>query len=45
MVGFEMLGEPQRDITAETAARQLRKLPEVHYLAASANDSAAGRRS
>jgi UDPglucose--hexose-1-phosphate uridylyltransferase len=35
MVGFEMLGEPQRDITAETAAGQLRQLPEVHFLAAS----------
>jgi UDPglucose--hexose-1-phosphate uridylyltransferase len=31
MVGFEMLGEPQRDITAETAAQQLSRLPEVPY--------------
>lgn len=31
MVGFEMLGEPQRDITPEQAAQQLRDLPEVHY--------------
>lgn len=38
MVGFEMLGEPQRDITAETAAQQLRRLPEVHYRAASENE-------
>jgi UDPglucose--hexose-1-phosphate uridylyltransferase len=26
MVGFEMLGMPQRDITAETAAERLREL-------------------
>jgi len=32
MVGFEMLGTPQRDITAEQAAAQLRKLSEEHYL-------------
>jgi UDPglucose--hexose-1-phosphate uridylyltransferase len=31
MVGFEMLGEPQRDITAESAADRLRSLPEEHY--------------
>jgi UDPglucose--hexose-1-phosphate uridylyltransferase len=31
MVGYEMLGTPQRDITAETAAERLRELPEVHY--------------
>jgi len=31
LVGYEMLGEPQRDITAETAARQLRELSEKHY--------------
>ncbi len=31
MVGFEMLGEPQRDITAETSAAQLRALSEIHY--------------
>ena len=31
MVGFEMLGMPQRDITAETAADMLRSLPEIHY--------------
>jgi galactose-1-phosphate uridylyltransferase len=28
MVGYEMLGEPQRDMTAEHAARQLRTLAE-----------------
>ena len=31
MVGYEMLGSPQRDITAESAAEQLRSLPEKHY--------------
>jgi UDPglucose--hexose-1-phosphate uridylyltransferase len=31
MVGYEMLAEPQRDITAEIAARRLRELSEVHY--------------
>jgi UDPglucose--hexose-1-phosphate uridylyltransferase len=32
MVGFEMLGMPQRDITAEDAAARLRAMPETHYL-------------
>lgn len=31
MVGYEMLASPQRDITAEQAARQLRELSEVHF--------------
>lgn len=31
MVGYELLAEPQRDITAETAAERLRALPEQHY--------------
>ena len=31
MVGFEMLGMPQRDITPEAAAARLRDLSEVHY--------------
>jgi UDPglucose--hexose-1-phosphate uridylyltransferase len=31
MVGFEMLGMPQRDITAESAAARLRRMPEIHY--------------
>jgi UDPglucose--hexose-1-phosphate uridylyltransferase len=31
MVGFEMLGEAQRDLTAEQAADRLRQLSEVHY--------------
>lgn len=32
MVGYEMLGTPQRDITPETAATRLRELSSVHYL-------------
>jgi UDPglucose--hexose-1-phosphate uridylyltransferase len=28
MVGYELLGQPQRDITPETAAKRLRELPE-----------------
>lgn len=31
MVGYEMLAEPQRDITAESAAARLRDVPAVHY--------------
>ena len=31
MVGFEMLGMPQRDLTPETAAARLRALPATHY--------------
>lgn len=32
MVGYEMLGEPQRDITPELAAARLREVADVHYL-------------
>jgi UDPglucose--hexose-1-phosphate uridylyltransferase len=32
MVGFEMLGMPQRDITPEDAAERLRACPEEHFL-------------
>ena len=32
MVGFEMFGSPQRDLTPESAAERLRALPEKHYL-------------
>nr|WP_314543065.1 UDP-glucose--hexose-1-phosphate uridylyltransferase [uncultured Massilia sp.] len=32
MVGFEMLAEAQRDLTAEQAAERLRALPDEHYL-------------
>jgi UDPglucose--hexose-1-phosphate uridylyltransferase len=35
MVGYEMLAEPQRDITPEQAAQKLREQPTVHYLDAS----------
>lgn len=31
MVGYEMLGNPQRDITPEFSASKLRSLPTVHY--------------
>ncbi|KAF9782912.1 galactose-1-phosphate uridyl transferase [Thelephora terrestris] len=32
LVGFEMLAEPQRDLTPEQAAAKLRACDEVHYL-------------
>lgn len=31
LVGYEMLGTPQRDITPEQAADRLRSLPDIHY--------------
>lgn len=31
MVGYEMMAEAQRDLTAEQAAARLRDLPEIHY--------------
>lgn len=31
MVGYEMLGTPQRDITPESAAERLREVSAVHY--------------
>jgi UDPglucose--hexose-1-phosphate uridylyltransferase len=31
MVGYEMLAEAQRDLTAEGAAERLRALPDIHY--------------
>jgi UDPglucose--hexose-1-phosphate uridylyltransferase len=31
MVGYEMLGDPQRDITPESSAERLRNLPRQHY--------------
>ncbi len=31
MVGYEMLANPQRDITPEKAAEVLRSVPDVHY--------------
>ncbi|MEQ3653114.1 MAG: galactose-1-phosphate uridylyltransferase, partial [Glaciecola sp.] len=33
MVGYEMLAESQRDLTAETAAKILREASNVHYKA------------
>lgn len=30
LVGYEMLGEPQRDLTIESAAARLRDLPDTH---------------
>lgn len=32
MVGFELLGMPQRDLTPERASAQLREASEIHYL-------------
>lgn len=31
MVGYEMMANPQRDITAEQSAGRLRQLPKTHY--------------
>lgn len=31
MVGYEMFGNPQRDITPEVSANRMRNLPKVHY--------------
>ncbi|KAI8821655.1 galactose-1-phosphate uridylyltransferase [Fimicolochytrium jonesii] len=31
LVGFEMMGEPQRDLTSEQAAEKLRNCSEVHF--------------
>jgi UDPglucose--hexose-1-phosphate uridylyltransferase len=31
MVGYEMLGEAQRDLSPEQSAKILRDLPLVHY--------------
>lgn len=35
LVGFELMAEPQRDLTAEQAAKRIRECDHVHYLAAS----------
>jgi len=46
MVGYEMLAEAQRDLSAEQAAERLRSLPELHYRNSdnrSRNDDAALR--
>ncbi len=34
LVGYEMLAEPQRDLTPESAAARLREQTEIHYTAA-----------
>jgi UDPglucose--hexose-1-phosphate uridylyltransferase len=39
MVGYEMLGEPQRDLTAEQAAARLRTLSDVHYAHPTADEA------
>jgi UDPglucose--hexose-1-phosphate uridylyltransferase len=31
MVGYEMMAEAQRDLTAEQAAARLRDLSDIHY--------------
>jgi len=31
MVGYEMLANPQRDISAEFSAERLRSMPVIHY--------------
>jgi UDPglucose--hexose-1-phosphate uridylyltransferase len=31
MVGYEMMAEAQRDLTAEQAAQRLRDLSDIHY--------------
>lgn len=31
LVGYELMGTPQRDLTAETAAARLRQQSEVHW--------------
>jgi UDPglucose--hexose-1-phosphate uridylyltransferase len=35
LVGYELLAEPQRDITPESAASRLRELSDVHYKSSS----------
>jgi UDPglucose--hexose-1-phosphate uridylyltransferase len=42
MVGYEMLGEPQRDITAEASAERLRELSDTHYSLESESEAAPG---
>ena len=41
MVGYELLANPQRDITPELAAQKLRDLPDEHYKLKLLNGSAA----
>jgi len=37
LVGFEMMAEPQRDLTAEQAAKRIRECDNTHYLATMEN--------
>lgn len=37
MVGYEMLAQPQRDLTAEQSAQRLRECSEIHFAAASSH--------
>ncbi len=39
MVGYELLAEAQRDLTAESAAARLRDLPSMHYKSANLGTS------
>ena len=39
LAGFEMFGNPQRDITPETAAQRLSALSDVHYTVAATMES------
>ena len=41
MVGYELLANPQRDLTAETSAAALKELPHIHYLERGAGDGGA----
>jgi UDPglucose--hexose-1-phosphate uridylyltransferase len=40
LVGYEMTAEPQRDLTAESAAERLRAQSEIHYLDRNTSSSA-----
>ncbi|KAI0688741.1 HIT-like domain-containing protein [Cytidiella melzeri] len=42
LVGFELMAEPQRDLTAEQAAVRLRGLQDVHYLDTQSDDEKVG---
>jgi UDPglucose--hexose-1-phosphate uridylyltransferase len=37
MVGYELLAETQRDLSAEKAAERLREVSPIHYLNAEAD--------
>ena len=41
MVGYEMLADVQRDVTAESAAERLREQPEIHFAERRENDAQA----